>query len=299
MNLNEYLEKIEGDIQKTDEGLKKQQQLQRLQEAHRVYKGEDRVVTTEEILEEIKSEPEEIKYFTGWDDLDNILKGFRPNQVVSIAALTKSGKTSFSIDLTSRFEEHRPLWFAFEETPMELVQKFLDRDEKPPVFVTPRRNRFYDLQWLENKIVEGIVKYNCKMVFIDHIDFLVPFVGDRHDLKIAEVMRRLKAIAKTWGLVVFLMVHLKQADIDKHPTLKDIRGSASIAQESDTVLLFWRQAKRRKGEVEITDNVNISVQANRRTGKTGNVRMKYENGHFIPFDWTIEEDETAKDFNNW
>jgi replicative DNA helicase len=79
--------------------------------------------------------------------------------------------------------------------------------------------------------------------------------------------------------------------MDTQPTLEDLRGSSSIAQEADTVLLLWRESKRKKGEVVITNNVNVSVQANRRTGKTGNVKMIFENGHFLEQEWKTEAEE--------
>jgi hypothetical protein len=46
------------------------------------------------------------------------------------------------------------------------------------------------------------------------------------------------------------------------------------------VIILWREATRGRGEVVITDNVTVSVQANRRTGKTGNVKMVFKDDHF-------------------
>jgi replicative DNA helicase len=78
-----------------------------------------------------------------------------------------------------------------------------------------------------------------------------------------------------------------------NPTLESLKGSSSIAQEADTVILLWRETKREKGEIIITNNTNISVQANRRSGTTGNVKMVYNNGHYTEIDWTrtkVDED---------
>ena len=70
-----------------------------------------------------------------------------------------------------------------------------------------------------------------------------------------------------------------------NPTLEDLKGSSSIGQEADTVILLWRETKREGGEVIITNNTNISVQANRRCGTTGNIKMIYENGHYFEKEW--------------
>jgi replicative DNA helicase len=93
-------------------------------------------------------------------------------------------------------------------------------------------------------------------------------------------MRALKTMAKKWNIVIFLIAHLKKTRLDTAPDLEDLRDSSFIAQESDTVIILWREATRGRGEVVITDNVTVSVQANRRTGKTGNVKMVFKDGHF-------------------
>ena len=109
-------------------------------------------------------------------------------------------------------------------------------------------------------------------------------------------MRDLKAIAKKWNVVVFIICHLTKAKLDTQPTLEDLRGSAAIGQESDTVVLLWRESTRVDGQVVITDNVNISIQKNRRYGKTGNVKMVYENGRFIEREWMSEAEDNLKHF---
>jgi replicative DNA helicase len=80
--------------------------------------------------------------------------------------------------------------------------------------------------------------------------------------------------------VGFIIAHLKKTRLDTAPDLEDLRDSSFIAQESDTVIMLWRESKRERGEVTITNNVTLSVQANRRTGKTGNVQMVFKEGKF-------------------
>jgi replicative DNA helicase len=54
------------------------------------------------VAERLKSQPDEFKIPSGFSRLDGILKGFRLRQVITIAAPTKSGKTSFCADLTTK-----------------------------------------------------------------------------------------------------------------------------------------------------------------------------------------------------
>lgn len=277
-----------------------QENLQGILTIAKAYEGDDEVVSTVQILERMSKQEAEITYLSGIKGLDTILKGFRPTQLITLTGLTKHGKTTFAMDLASRMKTLNPLWFSFEETPEELIQKFLDRKEEPPHFCAPSMIKNNSLFWLETKLIESIAKYGTKIVFIDHLDFLVPYSEDRNDLRIAETMRELKSMARRWGVVIVLLCHLIKARTDTLPSLNELRGSASIAQESDTVIIIWRETTREKKEVKISNNVTISIQANRRTGSTGNVKMVCKNGHFFEEDWAhAEEHDPLTDiFNN-
>ncbi len=100
-----------------------------------------------------------------------------------------------------------------------------------------------------------------------------------------------------WNVIIFIICHLTKTRMDTQPTMEDLKGSSSIGQEADTVILLWRESKRENGQVVITDNVNVSVQANRRGGKTGNVKMVYENGKFLEREWrNYKQDELDEEF---
>lgn len=285
MNIENIIKKLENEIHETQNGLEEAQSLTRLKEIALKYNGEDKIISFEEIGERIRNQKEEHKIMSGWDGLDDLLKGFRPQQLVVVSALTKSGKTSFLMDLTTRLKDYSPIWFPFEESAEELMRKFIERGENLPHGFTPENIIGSTVEWIESKIVESIAKYNSRIVFIDQLDFIVPMNGDNHALMVGKTMRDLKAIAKKWNIVIFLICHLSKAKMDTQPTLEDLKGSSSIGQEADTVILLWRETKRENGELVITDNVNVSVQANRRVGKTGNIKMVYSNGHFVEADW--------------
>lgn len=279
------IRKLENEIVKTQKLGEQADSLARLKEIAKVYRGEDKIIPFSEIADRIRNEKEEHKIMSGFAGLDELLKGFRPQQLIVVSALTKSGKTQFCMDLTVRMKDQNCLWFPFEESAEELIRKFLERGEEPPRAFTPESMTGNAIEWIETKIVESIAKYDTKIVFIDQLDFIVPMSRDDHHLRIGQAMRELKSLAKKWNVIIFIICHLTKARMDTQPTLEDLKGSSSIGQEADTVILLWRESKRSKGEMVISDNVNVSVQANRRTGKTGNVKMVYENGRFIEMDW--------------
>jgi replicative DNA helicase len=283
--VDNLIKRLENEIVSTQKMGEQADSLSRLKEIAKVYRGEDKIISFAEIADRIRNEKEEVKMMSGFKGLDDLLKGFRPQQLIVVSALTGSGKTSFLMDMTSKLKEENPLWFPFEEGAEELIRKFLERGEEPPKAFTPENMKSNTMEWLESKIVESIAKFDTKIVFIDQLDFIVSMKGENHSLNVGQTMRDLKGLAKKWNIVIFIICHLTKAKMDTQPTLEDLKGSSSIGQEADSVILIWREAKRENGQVVLTDNVNVSVQKNRRHGKTGNVKMVYENGKFLEKEW--------------
>lgn len=264
----------------------REEALIRLQDIAKTYGGEDKVISSLEIAQNLSERPAQYQMMSGIDGLDSILGGFRLKQLVVLSGVTKHGKTSFAIDLTSRVKNEAPMWLPFEEPAEEIIQKFLDRGEDPPLFYSPTFMPNNTMLWIEQKIIESKAKYNTKILFIDHLGFILPR-KDQLAQEIGFVMRDLKGLAKKWDVCIVLLSHLKKVEISKNPNLEDIRDSSSIAQEADTVIFIWRNTTKdpKSGEITITNEVNVSVQANRRTGKTGNVKMVYANGKFFEEEW--------------
>lgn len=291
-DIKSLIKSLRSEIEASVDDREKEAQLLRLQEIAATYEGEDKLISSEEIAENVAKRPPERKMHTGIKGLDAILDGFRAKQLIILSGITKHGKTSFAIDLTSRLAKENPTWLPFEEPAEELVQKFLDRNEKPPMFYAPQKMSSNALNWIEKKIVEGKAKYDTKLVFIDHLHYILPRSTDLAQ-EIGFTVRSLKTLAMKWNVTIVLLAHLRKVELNKNPNLDDLRDSSSIAQEADTVLLIWRKTTKnhKTGEIDIGNETNISVQANRRTGKTGNVKMIFADGKFLEEDWQQREHE--------
>lgn len=282
--VEKLIKALSEEIQKTSADEEKEAQLLRLKAVAKVYSGEDEVILLKDLKDENK---EQKRIYSGIKGLDDIVKGFRPTQLIVVSAATKSGKTTFCMEMTTHMVEETPLWLSFEESMEELKEKFIERQQPIPHLVTPRAMKGNTLDWVEKKVIEAIVKYNSEVVFIDHLHFIVPFQNERQDLAIGEAMRSLKRMARIWNVTIFLIAHIKKVRVDQSPTLEDLRDSSFIAQEADTVIMLYRHAYRNnEGDTDVTNNVNVAVLANRRTGKTGNVKMIYDEGRFIEKAWT-------------
>lgn len=94
------------------------------------------------------------------------------------------------------------------------------------------------------------------------------------------------------------MAHLKQPQIDKAPTLSDLRDSSFIAQESDYVFILWRKIEENTIPPILLDESILSVQKNRRTGKMGNIALDFKNGRLKELGQEIEELEECKEIGD-
>lgn len=296
MDYEAYMHSLEAEIAKEKASLEKEAALDRLAEAARNYQGEDKVISSLVLWEQVKNAPPERKIMTGFPELDRILDGFREGQLVILSGITKHGKTTMAVEFTVRLKEEHPMWLSFEEPAVDIVRKFAERNQEPPLFYTPSVMSSRNLEWIEKKIIESKVKYDTRVVFIDHLGFLQDTENARSDenmaYKIERIVRQLKQMAVKWGVVIVLLAHLTKTKLDANPSLDELKGSSAIAQEADTVMLLWRKTKRTKKEVTITNEAKLSVQANRRTGRTGNVEFLYQDGRYIETEWA-NADETA------
>lgn len=287
-SIKNLIESLGKEINKMEVASDKEEALLRLQEIAKAYEGEDKVISSLDIAKDLKERPPQQGILTGFTGLDSILGGFTTKQLIVLAGITKHGKTSFAVELTIRQVEENPLWLPFEEAATELIQKFLDKGEEPPLFFTPQQLKENTMLWMEKKIVESKAKFGTKVVFIDHLGFIIPR-SDNEALEIGRVMRSLKGLAKKWDVVIVVLAHLTKTQLDKHPNLEDLRGSAAIGQEADTVMFIWRETTKnyKTGEITISNRTNLSVQANRRTGKTGNIKLVFDDTRrrYFEEDW--------------
>jgi replicative DNA helicase len=262
------------------------------------YDGEDKVVTFKEIYDNVNMD-KSANMYTGWEKLDKIINGIRPSHLIVLAGLMKSGKTTFSMDMSTKMQEYNPLWLAIEETIDELMIKFKERGEPAPNGFSPKSLAPVTIKWIEKKIAEGIKKFKTKIVFIDNLSWIKlssKTNTNKADI-LEETMIELKALAKKWNVVIVIISHVNgEASADKNPTFENLKGSSGIGQVGDKTLIVWRECKRGSyGELNFSSNVNVGVQLNRQGG-VGNVKMIFDKGHYSEYDW-VQDDDGFGDFS--
>ena len=288
-----YFQELEAEIQSTKALAEQEHQRERLLEAMAHYRGDDKIISSHELAEQLKDGTPIATNATGITSLDKLLSGgFRPGQLVVISAVTGHGKTEFCTFLSLKMVDQKPLWFSFEDGAEELVERFVDRNVEVPLFYTPANLKGNNVKWIEERIVESKVKHGTSLVFIDNLQCLVT----RSQNQAAEygfTTRELKTMAERWDVTIVLVHHLTKLKAADIPELNDIKGSSDVAQDASTVILLWRQTGRTDDGVTVTDNVLVDVAKVRR-GKLGKFKMTYDGATYYENSW--KEDVEA--FNN-
>ena len=205
--------------------------------------------------------------------LDKIIDGFQEGELTIISGEPKSGKTLFCQTLTMNFARQgiRSVWFTFEVGAFQFLKQF---GSNMPLFFLPMKLTSNSLAWIEQRIVEAILKYKVQVVFIDHLHFLIDMQKSNISLEIGKVVRFIKTLANKYSLCIFLVAHIGKTKTEKELDYDDIRDSSFVSQESDNTFMIWRSKKEK-------DQSTLKVCLNRRLGVLNKTIKLIKVGNFL------------------
>lgn len=242
--------------------------------------------------------PNQEVYPLGLDDFDKAIDGgFRDGELVVVSGQTGQGKTTFAQILTKNFDEVGvpSLWFSYEMNPWYLKEKFVGMGcDSSLLAYSPIDMASNALSTIDKMIRDGIEQEATKIVFIDHLHYLVPLdQSTSSSLMIGGIVRELKKMAVRHNVVIVLIAHTKKIYQDEELSLSSIRDSSLIAQESDYVFLVERlKAEQKKLGGKSTKWLNqtkVQLAKNRRTGNMMYTIFEFINNNLIPIHKDHEE----------
>ena len=221
-------------------------ELSSKRKGERMSEKEIKILSNLEMLMRVGEKPE-IFALSGFETLDEYMKGFRLGELVTISGITKHGKTEFCRTLTRNFvrQGHNPLWISFEENAREFLHKFKDQS-RDLLFYMPDKLEIYNPDWCIDAILTAKKQHDIKIVFIDNLHYLVDIASFKNpSLIIGSVVRKIKRLAIDCGLVIFLVCHIQKVKMESENDIDFslIRDSSFIAQESDAVIFLYRKVK--------------------------------------------------------
>lgn len=275
------------------------QELAKLEQEAASENGPDRVAHFLDYWEEHREQSGKVKsYDTGLHQLDILVEGFQTGEVVVITGPTGNGKTLLADSIGQRLMRMSQLniaWFSYEVPTTTMIDKYVKaEDAKKLGLYVPMELKAGEFEWFKKKCLEAKLKYNCRVVIVDHLHFIVDMNTQQNmSLNIGAVMRQIKHdIAKAMNMLVFVLAHQKQG-MEGEPSLDHIRDSSFIGQESDTVFVVYRQIDPVPPELEKNARIRgyahsyeqgfaiVKIEKARRAG-TYKKRLTYQKqGHWL------------------
>lgn len=144
---------------------------------------------------------------------------------------------------------------------------------------------------VESAVTTAAVKHGCKLVVVDYLQLIEPDEsGDNENREITKISKTLKACAKRLDIALVAACQLNRGNemgTIRKPTMKDLRGSGSLEQDGDTILLLHREDYyhyQEQGYVP-TQQLEIIVAKNK-GGNHGVVPAHFSGKHQRVTDWT-------------
>jgi replicative DNA helicase len=253
------------------------------------------------------------RFSTGFQSFDDALDGgVKEGDLIIVSGRSGAGKTTWAQTMTYHFCKNGIpcLWFSYEVSLSEVDKKFRAMGiEQFYEVAVPEKNTSGKIEWIIEKIKEGWAKYATKIVFIDHIDFLVPKdcrTSDNEQATLKRIATELKQLALELNITIITMAHVKKVDSSKDLDLYDIGYSAGIFQLADLVFMVDREkifGKKRFGQTmnegdTFTNNTIVKICKNRQTGIMRYLRLTYANGKLSELSNRIDDIAEASSWTN-
>ncbi len=258
-------------------------------------------------IDDLAKRPDDIHGVpTGFIDLDKMLTGLQPSDLLIIAGRPGQGKTGFLLSMAKNagltHKKHVAI-FSLEMSNEQVVQRLIAqetgidsqrlrtgqlREEEWPLF-THAIEVFGDTHiYLDDTpaITPLQLRTKCRRLHMEFgidliiIDYLQLMGGDtRNDNRVQEVSyisRNLKILARELNVPVLAAAQLSRAveqRSDKRPVLSDLRESGSLEQDADIVMFIYRPDQYEKDTVK--QNVAEIIIAKHRNGPVGSVELVF------------------------
>ena len=245
---------------------------------------------------------------TGFMDLDRKIGGFRPGQLIIIAARPAMGKTSLALNIASnaavRYDKKVGVYTmemesdellmrmlsSASEVSMDEMLKGYGMNEKKILRIAGAAEVLSEKEiYVDDSGSNTILDIRAKtrrlkaelkgldMIIIDYMQLMsVKRNRENRQQEISEIYRNLKVLAKELSIPIVTLSQLNrglESRDDKRPRLADLRESGAIEQDADVVLFIYRDEVYNE-ETEFPGVAEIIVGKNRH-GAIGKIELRF------------------------
>lgn len=258
---------------------------------------------------------------TGLADLDKMLNGFQPAELIIIAARPSMGKTDTlnHFALAAGHAGYKPIIFSLEMSKSSMIDrliavtgrfnrlrmrnpnKYFTEEQKsrwmPTIAMLDSANiniddraglRVSQMRATARKIINADPQLK-PIIFVDYLQIVQGDYPNRNRTEVVgQISNDLKQMAKEFNCPVVCLSQLSrgvESRDNKRPIMSDLRDSGNIEQDADVIGFLYRDDYYDK-ETE-TPNILEIIISKHRNGPTGTVSASYtkETGVLHNIDW--------------
>lgn len=255
---------------------------------------------------------------SGFRDLDDLLMGFQPSDMIVLAARPSMGKTSLALNIAENIalgisdQTPRPVGvFSLEMSREQLVRRmicsraevpshklrggYISQDHhklliqaaseltKAPIYLDD--SAALDGLELRSRARRLKQKHDVEMIVVDYLQMLnfPQFAREGRQRETAAISGTLKAMAKELRIPVLVLSQLSRAPELRSekaiPRLADLRDSGAIEQDADVVLMLRRPSRYAEEGEQVDERLAVVEVAKHRNGPTGLVELNFDAEH--------------------
>ncbi len=212
---------------------------------------------------------------SGFADVDKLTGGFRPGQLIVIAARPAMGKSAFALNIAahaamdldkkvavftmemSNEEILMRMFSSASEVPMDTMLKGFGLNEEKIIRISQAAEGFSKKHiYIDDQGTNTPLEIRAKarrlasqlggidLIIIDYLQLMTsPKAKDNRQQEISDISRALKVLAKDMNIPVIALSQLNrllEARDNKRPVLSDLRESGAIEQDADLVMFIYR-----------------------------------------------------------
>lgn len=243
---------------------------------------------------------------TGFPDLDSLLTGLHPGQLIVVAARPGVGKSVFVQNVAENLADRGTptAFFSLEMSQQEIALRALCR--KAQIDLTRLRTGRVDQVQLESlrrlhtemQARPLYVEDNASLkpselrararrlksqnglglLVVDYLQLMISEESrEKKNDEVAALSRAMKLLAKELAIPVILVSQLNRNTeyrSDKRPTLSDLRDSGAIEQDADVVIFLYREETYKTVDPGESGQAELIVAKNR-MGATDTVKLLF------------------------
>lgn len=267
-------------------------------------------------------------------DLDKLINGLSPSNLMILAARPAMGKTALAVNIAENicFKEQKPVGiFSLEMTSEQLLHRIISSQSE----VEAEKIKTGSINGTEYQRIVGTVNHiqNSTMIIDDFpglkitdlrararrmrethkIEFLVidylQLIGgsgtsrsvENRQNEVSEISRMLKTLARELNIPILCLSQLSRKVEERQghrPMMSDLRESGSLEQDSDLVMFLLRREYYdpydKPGQAEL-------IIAKNRHGSVGSINLTYRKeivqfSNYISIEESLGEKDSEEDF---